>query len=369
MCRIRFAVATGPTRRFAAKTLRRQVGERRRAFLAEQRRELVLERVVGFVIDFDFVVSERLFQHRADVRDGAVREPVRVAGGARRRPRFRSRGTSGTRSCPDLADGEFDPRQRGAEHELGVRDPSLGEQPAPGLGDPAEPGENERLGAFLFMRSARERTRERTKRPRASAASASAPSPSATPTRATRATWRRTTAAPPLKASGHAGSGCAGSRCGASRTRTPHPRRCFPREISARNSPGSRRCSASRAGAPGATRPRRETRTASPGWNARPANASAAETKRRRRHVSETPYLPLRTRSPSRRREKRRRTLGAEPTRGTEIRARSRRRRRLVSASAYRRRSRDPPSRRERHRSSPLSSWRVHSSNLSACSP
>ena len=31
--------------------------------------------------------------------------------------------------------------------------PSLGEQPAPGLGDPAEPGENERLGAFLFMRS------------------------------------------------------------------------------------------------------------------------------------------------------------------------------------------------------------------------
>lgn len=26
-------------------------------------------------------------------------------------------------------------------------------EPAPGLGDPAEPGENERLGAFLFMRS------------------------------------------------------------------------------------------------------------------------------------------------------------------------------------------------------------------------
>ena len=301
MCRIRFAVATGPTRRFAAKkTLRRQVGERRRAFLAEQRRELVLERVVGFVIDFDFVVSERLFQHRADVRDGAVREPVRVAEAARGAVRGFVRVERQERGlAPRLADGEFDPRQRGPSTNLVYGYPSLGEQPAPGLGDPAEPGENERLGAFLFMRSVARADAGTDETPAGERGGASAPSPSATPTRATRATWRRTTAAPPLKASGHAGSGCAGSRCGASRTRTPHPRRCFPREISARNSPSSRRCSASRAGAPGATRPRRETRTASPGWNARPANASAAETKRRRRRVSETPYSPPRTRSPS----------------------------------------------------------------------
>ena len=92
--------------------LRRQVGERRRRLLAEQRRELVVERVVGdrvATFDFDFVSPQRVFQHGADVRDGAVRQPVRVAESARGAVRGLVRVERQERGlAPRLADRELD---------------------------------------------------------------------------------------------------------------------------------------------------------------------------------------------------------------------------------------------------------------------
>ena len=189
--------------------------------------------------------------------------------------------------------------------------PSL-EQPAPGLGDPAEPGENEGSARSVHA-CARERTG--TDETPAGGAAADAPSSSATP-RGDPSDLEDHGGAS-AKGVGTRGSGCAGSRCGASRTRTPHPRRCFPREISGgtRLLPKVLGVAGRRAG--GDPSPTRNANGVS-GWNARPANASAAETTRRRRRVSETPYLPLGHGRRLRRREKRR-----DPRRGTDARNRN----------------------------------------------